>query len=232
MTRRRVLWAIVVLIIVVVGGAFAWTAWARWSAIELPVVGAEPAPEAIDPDAPILINITRVAPPASSTIADMRQVADAVLVVQLLTDVTERHVTEWGSRRTVRPRSPMEAMAGIGRAIDIPTPPTYRTIYSFTVRTAIKGTMRPGDIVRIAREGGRQTFEDDFPRPGIGEQFVVFLTWWPDVGAYRHLYGPATTFLVMNGDIHPMRRYFAAQLGRREDEFVRELAALATQQGG
>ena len=123
----------------------------------------------------------------------------------------------------MQPRSPMEGMAGIGRVADIPSPPTHRTIYSFTVRTAIRGTIRPGDIVRIARAGGRQTFDDHFPRQGIGEQFVVFLKRVPELGAYSHRYGPATTFRIMNGSIHPIWRYFKANLGRDTKDFVQEL---------
>jgi|SRR5450759_654251 len=209
MTRRYVLWGIGVPLIVV-GSAYAWTAWARWSAIELPVVGVE-RPEVaatIDPDAPILINVERMVPLPSATLGDMLREADAVLVVQLGTDVTERHVTEWKDG-----------------------PPTHRTIYSFTVRQAIKGAMRPGEIVRIAREGGRQSFEDDFPRPGIGQQFVVFLKWWPEVGAYRNHYGPLTTFRVVNFRVYPMGQFFQNQVGRQEDDFVRELAMVAKQQG-
>jgi hypothetical protein len=226
MARRHLLWAVGVLL-VVGGSAFGWRTWARWSAIELPAV-LGPKATAIDPDAPGLINVERVGLPRSATIGDMVREADAVLVVQLYTDVTERHVTQWKSSvPAVQPQSPMMLMA-LRNPAPAPPPPTLRTIYSFKVRQTIKGAMREGDTVRIAREGGRQTFEDDFPRPGVGEKFVVFLKWWTDVGAYRHHYGPLTTFRVVNFRIHPVGRSFEKLLGRREDQFIRELRAITS----
>ena len=187
MTRRHFALGVVALVILV-GSAFAWRAWAKWSAVALPPVGVAAAqPEPFDPDAPGIFNIERRPPPPSATLGDMLRAADAVLVVQLRTDVTERHVTQLRDLSVVQPRTPMESLAGVGPVVAVPRLADYRTIYSFMVKRAIKGAMRWGDTVRIAREGGRQTFEDDFPRPGVGEEFVVFLKWWPEVGAYRQL---------------------------------------------
>ena len=232
MTKRHIAFG-VGLLLIVVGGVVAWRAWTKWSAVALPPVGvAVTQSEPFDPDAPGIFYIERMAPPPSATLGDMLREADAVLVVQLYTDVTERHVTELKDISVVQPRTPMERMAGVGPVVAVPRLADYRTIYSFKVRRVIKGAMRPGDTVRIAREGGRRTFEDDFPRPGIGEQFVVFLKWWPEVGAYRHHYGPMTTFRIVRSRIHPMGQRFENQLGRREDEFVRELQASAARQPG
>ncbi len=61
---------------------------------------------------------------------------------------------------------------------------------------------------------------------------MVFLKWWPEVGAYRHHYDPLTTFRIVHDRIHPMGQTFQNLLGRSEDEFVREHQAIASKQSG
>jgi len=213
------------LLIIVVGSAVGWREWARWSKVELPAAGVAAA---LDPDRPMVMYVDGMAPSRSTTLADMVRDADAVLVVQLLTDVTERRVVDtWpGGLKASKAQSPMQRLAS-------PAPPPFHyTVYSFYVHQAIKGAMKRGDSVRIARRGGRQTYEDNFPRPGVGEKFVVFLEGEPHVGAYQHLYGPVSSFRIVYGRVCPMGHLFEKQSGRSEDEFVRELQAIAAKQQG
>jgi len=219
MTRRYVLWAIGVLLILA-GAGLGWRAWVESTTTSLPPV-AVPKPEVSDLDAPGEIWVDGSAPGPNDTLEVVARQADAILVVRLGTDVSE-HVDLGPSRTTSTQR------VGVF-ATPPPPPPMRHTIYSFGVREAIKGEMRLGERVKVARLGGRQTFEDDFPRPGVGEMFVVFLKWVPELGAYSHLYGPATTFRIVNGSIHPVGRYFKVALGRDAKGFVQELRKMVQQ---
>jgi len=157
MTRRYVLWAIGVLLILA-GAGLGWRAWVESTTTSLPPV-AVPKPEVPDLDAPGEIWVDGSAPGPNDTLEVVARQADAILVVQLGTDVSEH--------------------------VDLGTPPgTLRnTVYSFNILQTIKGPFRVGERVRVARMGERRSFEHDFPRPGLGETFVVFLKWWPSAGA-------------------------------------------------
>ena len=203
MTRRYVLWAIGVLLILA-GAGLGWRAWVESTTTSLPPV-AVPKPEVPDLDAPMEHFVTRMGPHQADTLADIARNANVILVVRLGTDLTEY--------------------------VDLGTPPgTMRhTIYTFHILDTIKGPFRVGERVRVARMGGRRSFEHDFPRPGAGESFVVFLMWWPRAGAYQHLFGPSTTFRVVNGTIQPVGRYFNVQPGQDAKNFVRELRRMVQQ---
>jgi hypothetical protein len=107
----------------------------------------------------------------------------------------------------------------------------YWTIYHFTAWQSAKGAIGRGDSVRVARLGRLECWEPDFPRPGLGEQFVIFLRWFSNAEAYQPMFGPTTTFRVVNGRLQPMGLTYRELSGRKVEDFLRELREGATKRG-
>jgi hypothetical protein len=149
-----------------------------------------------------VVNVEYVFP--AQNVADLFKDADAVLWVGLQTSRTDR--------------------VDFGQGNDF-------TIYHFTAWESVKGAAHRGDTVKVARVGGPGCWEPDFPRPGLGEQFVVFLRWFPEAKAYRPMYGPLTTFRVVNGRLQPMGGAYQHLSGREVQDFLRGLREGAAKDG-
>ena len=100
------------------------------------------------------------------------------------------------------------------------------SIYDFTVREVVKGAFRSGDSVKIARIGGRGSYEPEFPRPGLGEEFLVFLRTFPEVNGFRHLYG-RVAFRVVDGELQSMGQMYREVTGQRVRDVLRDLRGQA-----
>jgi hypothetical protein len=100
------------------------------------------------------------------------------------------------------------------------------SIYDFTVREVVKGAFRSGDSVKIARIGGRGSYEPEFPRPGLGEGFLVFLRTFPEVNGFRHLYGKVA-FRVVDGELQSMGQMYREVTGERVRDVLQELRGRA-----
>jgi len=197
MTRRSIIWPIG-MVLILVGAGYGWHAWMGWRTITPPPVAAL-KPAVPDLDAPGELNVEYGAPKETDTLEDVARDADVVLVVRLVTDRTEQK--EPGSQ-----------------------PATMRyTIYTFHILEIIKGALHAGQNISVARFGGRLNFEDVFPRPGLGETFVMFLKWSPTVDAYENIHGPETTFRVVRGTMQPMGWHFRRQQGRKVEDVARQL---------
>ena len=96
------------------------------------------------------------------------------------------------------------------------------SIYSLTVREVVKGDFRFGDTVKVARTGGRVSYEPEFPRPGLGEEFLMFLRKRPEMQAYVHLYG-RVAFRVVYGDLQSMGPLYRDMTGRKVRDVVQQL---------
>jgi len=205
MSKRQGL-LIIGAVITIATGAAVWRTSVLFRSDPLPPVHV-PQPERPDPDAPGELCVDGSGPGPNETIDDLIGKADAVLAVRLVTNRTDR--------------------------VDLgPFPATLAyTIYDFTVLESVKDNFRAGDSVRIARLGGRGSYEDGFPRPGLGEKFVVFLEWFPKVKAYQHLFGPATTFRIVNGELQPMSWHFRTLQGRKAADVLQELRRVAARHG-
>lgn len=185
-------------VVLLVASTGVWLVSRAYREAPLPRVGT-PASQAVDPDASGPIFVEYVAPPLGTPLRDIVAEADAVVTVMLTTTRVER--------------------------IDLPLSPNHPTpysVYDFTVRDVVKGDYRAGDSVRIARIGGLGSYEPDFPRPGLGEEFLVFLKRFPEVNGFRHLYG-RLAFRVVDGELQPMGSRYREVTGRRVEEVVREL---------
>ncbi len=90
------------------------------------------------------------------------------------------------------------------------------------MRQVVKGEFHEWDRVKIARKGGRGTYEPEFPRPGLGEQFLVFLKKRPDLQAYAHVYG-RVAFRVVWGELQSMGPLYRDVTGRKVWDVVKEL---------
>jgi hypothetical protein len=183
-------------------GGGVWLASVVYRPTPLPPVGV-PKSEAVDPDAPGPVFVEYMAPAPGTTLIDLVAEADAVLVVMLRTNRVDR--VETGG-------SP-------------PHRSTY-SIYDFTVREVVKGAFRSGDGVKIARIGGRGSYEPEFPRPGLGEEFLVFLRKFPEVNGFRHLYG-RVAFRVVDGELQSMGQMYREVTGQRVRDVLRELRGRA-----
>jgi hypothetical protein len=177
----------------VIGIAVAAAGWRAWVLLR-PVPLPPVGTARPEPPGPCVFDPLYRSPPQN--VADLLKDADAVLWVGLQTIRTDR----WG-----------------------PPGPDEYTIYHFSVWESVKGAARRGDTVKIARWGGPECWESEFPRPGLGEQFLVFLQWFPEAKAYRHMYGPMTTFLVLKGRLQPMGVTYEQLAGREVGDFLREL---------
>jgi hypothetical protein len=200
MTKRSVLLSVGV-VAVIAGSVVAWQVSVELDPGQLPLAGV-PQPMRLDPDAAGPIYVERSGPDRRQTIQDLVGLADAVLVVRLETNRTDR--------------------------IDFGQPPARlsETIYDFTVLESIKGDIGVRTIVKVARLGGRGSYEPEFPRPGLGEKFVVFLKCDTDTKTYRHIYGPET-IRVVNGELQPMSRVYRQLSGRDVRAFSQELRRMA-----
>jgi hypothetical protein len=198
--RQALLWAGVV---VLAAGGGVWLVSMASRQTPLPKVGV-PKSEALDPDAPGPVFVEYVAPAPGTTLNDLVAEADAVLTVMLRTNRVDR--VETGA-------PPSHGM-------------TY-SIYDFTVREVVKGAFRSGDSVKIARIGGRGSYEPEFPRPGLGEEFLVLLRAFPEVDGFRHLYG-RVAFRVVDGELQSMGQMYREMTGRRVQDVLRELRGRAT----
>ena len=175
-----------------------WLASLAYRTTPLPSVGV-PRSEAIDPDASGPVFVEYVAPAPGTTPVDLVARADAVLTVILTNNRVDR--VDIGGR-------PPHGMS--------------YSIYEFTVREVVKGAFREGDSVRIARVGGRGSYEPEFPRPGLGEEFLVFLRRFPEVNGFRHLYG-RVAFRVVHGELQSMGQMYREVSGHMLADVLREL---------
>jgi hypothetical protein len=188
------------IIIVAVGGATVWRSWSTPPQPPLsPIEGRQVS--AVDPDTPGPIYVDAIGSGENATTEDLLGRADAVLWILL------------DNNRVVQ--------------VDTGHYPSVLSfsVYEFRVRGTVKGDFHPGDIVRIARFGRRGSYEPDFPRPGVGEQFLVFLKWSRDLKAYEHLY-QRLAFRVVTGEVQPMGSEHRELSGRMIGDVVRDLRRL------
>ena len=193
MTQRGAL-ALALVTLLALGSASASLVWFRWSDTELPAVATPPTNVDPEPGEVAIIHVDRWAPfPVGGSVLGLASQADAILIVRLEAE-------------------PEYAVVGS----------TRWTIYPFHVLQIVSGPGN-GGTVKIGRLGGRRTWEDGFPRPGLGEEFLVLLKWWPPLHAYVELYGPEGCFRVVNGRVHPVGHLSPSLLGREVTALVTDL---------
>jgi len=192
--KRLILLTLAVAVLLVCG-LVGWRAWSAFRPSPLPPVERFRA-GCPDPNAAAKIHVDYPGPTEDQTVGDLAAMADAVLIV---------------ARETNRTARVERSDSGLPL-----------TIYEFVVRESVKGNDSTGEVVGIARLGDRDQHEDGFPRPGLGEQFLVFLKWVPDLKAYEHLYGPET-FRIVNGEVQPMSRVFRHLSGRKLGDLLPKL---------
>ena len=103
------------------------------------------------------------------------------------------------------------------------------TGFHFTVVQPVAGDLRGGAQVVIWRSGRRVDIEDFYPRPKLGEMFLIFLKHSYDRGGYYPAYGKYGTYQVLGGVLHDVSHHGTATTceGKPVDSVVAQLKTLS-----
>lgn len=82
------------------------------------------------------------------------------------------------------------------------------TYYNFKVDQSLKGDLKSGDMIIITQGGGETPTEivavEDDPLIKVGEEFVGFLIYSPDLDVYPIAGGPQGRFLIQNNLVNSL----------------------------
>lgn len=81
------------------------------------------------------------------------------------------------------------------------------TDFAVTVDLALKGSLQRGDTITVQQLGGNNAIAEADRLMKVGEEYVLFLGYTPDMQVYTALGGPQGKFMIQNQKVYSMDNF-------------------------